>query len=436
MTFQSIFDDHPITTYSNLLEWLISIPMRVAPSAQWIATIKAAKGIRTEEIERSELLDYLFEYTDDQKVTKEHLLEIAEYGLSTCRITVQTERSSTYRPTLQCKSFPPENIPKKVSSSFADGSIIGCMKLPSFAYKVIGLRYTDLFGGGEGWYIFDERWRQIKPYRCYKNSLDSIDAVYSAIVNKFSRFTSHVSFNHYEWYALLGKRKNYKEWIVSIPSWVATFESTHFVVENTVLHLRTSEWKDSDGLPLLLIDEIQSDWHATGRVNGYSDIDELLDNDESDAVPDAPFIKEWHELGIKIAIWVALKSGHSRIAFTKGDVHSERYGEDLEGFHLLYDQAIPKSLAKLVSKFQCHLGSAIITISKPNQSIRHRSGTGWELLASGKNEKSKVVKNEVVAMRYLVSRGQKKQEEVRMFEISPALADAVKSKGIPLFGWW
>ncbi len=39
-------------------------------------------------------------------------------------------------------------------------------------------------------------------------------------------------------------------------------------------------------------------------------------------------------------------------------------------------------------------------------------------------------------MRYLVSRGQKKQEEVRMFEISPALADAVKSKGIPLFGWW
>jgi len=39
-------------------------------------------------------------------------------------------------------------------------------------------------------------------------------------------------------------------------------------------------------------------------------------------------------------------------------------------------------------------------------------------------------------MRYLESRGQKKKEEVETFEISPVLAGIVKSKGLPLFGWW
>ena len=39
-------------------------------------------------------------------------------------------------------------------------------------------------------------------------------------------------------------------------------------------------------------------------------------------------------------------------------------------------------------------------------------------------------------MRYLESRGQNKSVEVLVFEISPALAELVRNKGVPLFGWW
>jgi len=90
----------------------------------------------------------------------------------------------------------------------------------------------------------------------------------------------------------------------------------------------------------------------------------------------------------------------------------------------------------LSDKFKCHLGSAIIKISKPNDSIHYKRGLGWECRTHDQNEKSRIIKNEVVEMLYLVSRGQKKKEEVQTFEISPVLACIVKSKGLPLFGWW
>lgn len=78
----------------------------------------------------------------------------------------------------------------------------------------------------------------------------------------------------------------------------------------------------------------------------------------------------------------------------------------------------------------------MILISKPTDTIRFKSGTGWELRKQGKDEDIQIIQNQVVAMRYLESRGQKKSEEVLVFEISPVLADIVKSKGLPLFGWW
>lgn len=78
----------------------------------------------------------------------------------------------------------------------------------------------------------------------------------------------------------------------------------------------------------------------------------------------------------------------------------------------------------------------MIMISQPTDTMRFKSGIGWELHKPGKDEDIQIIKNQVVAMRYLESRGQKKSEEVRVFEISPELSALVKSKGFPLFGWW
>lgn len=436
MTCHRAFDDHPIATYSSLIEWLSTLSMRLAPAKQWLSTIQSAKGIREEEIHRSGLVNFLTELESTHKVNKAELLNIAQKGLSDCRITIRTERTTTYRPELQSASLAQENIPQKVLDTFFDAEIISCHKLVSFNYKVVRLKFTGMFGSGESWFVFDEYWHQFKPSKSYGNAVDAIDFLYSVAADRFSDYSSQAPRNYYERYSLLGENHNYKEWVASLPYWNGSFERSHFDLMNVILHIRTSEWADVNNQPLLLIDEIQSDWHALGRGNGYYEIGENIDSDESDAVPDAPFKKEWHELGIKLAIWIALKSGHHRVAFTTGNIHKARYGQDLDGFQLLYDQLIPKALAKLADKFQCHLGSAIIKISKPNDSIRYKRGLGWELHTQSQNEKTKIIKNEVVAMHYLESRGQKQKEEVRTFEISPVLADIVKSNGLPLFGWW
>lgn len=429
------FDNHPIALYSNLMEWLQALNMRSAPAAQWISTIFSAKGIREDEIEQSGLLSFLGEFDKTDKVTKEQLLEAAEYELSACVFTVRTERSVSYRPELQSAAFTREAIPKKVLDTFSDGEIISCHKLVSFNYRIVRLKFTGMFGSCESWCVFDEYWHRFKPYKNYEDAVDAIDFLYTAAADKFSEYSSRSPRNYYERYSLLGKNSSYKEWVVCLPAWPDGFEQSHFDLMNVILHLRTSEWTDSKNQPLLLIDEIQSDWHTLGRVHGYHDVGADVESD-SDTVPDAPFKKEWHELGVKLSIWLALLSGHRRVAFTSSNVHRSRYGRDMEGFHLLYDQLIPKVLDKLAAKFKCSIEPAMITTSKSKDNIRYKRGAGWELRTRGEDEKVKVVKNEVVAMRYLESRGVKRQEEVKVFEISPELADLVKGKGLPLFGWW
>ncbi len=425
------FDNHPITLYSNLMEWLHSLNMRSAPAQQWIATILCAQGIREDEVERSGLLRFLDGFDETEKVTKQQLLETAEFELSSCLFTLRTERSLSYRPSLQTSAFAHDNIPKRILDTFSEAEIISCHKLVSFNYRIVRLRFTGMFGAGESWFVFDEYWRQFKPSKSYRNAVDAIDFLYTVAADRFSNYASNAPRNLYERYSLLGKNSSYKEWIVCLPSWLDSFEQSHFDLVNVILHLRTSEWKDTKDKPLFLIDEIQSDWHSFGRANGYHDI-----GADDDAVPDAPYKKEWHELGLKLAIWIALQSGHNRVAFTKGNIHKARYGQDLDGFHLLYDQLIPKALAKLADKFNCSLDLANIEVSKPTDTIRYKNGTGWELRKQGKNDDVQIIRNQVVAMRYLKSRGQKQEEEVRVFEMSPVLTELVKSKGLPIFGWW
>lgn len=429
------FDRHPVKLYSNLMDWLHSLKMRSAPAQQWIATILSTKGIREEEIERSGLLSFLVGFDSAEKIAKMHLIETAEKELSACVFTVKTERSISYRPALQFASLSIKSIPQRVLDTFATAEFVSCHKLSSFDYKVVRLRFTGMFGSGESWFVFDEHWRQFKPSQSYGNAVDAVDFLYTVAADKFSAYSSRTPRNFYELYSLLGKNSSYKEWVVCIPAWPGDFEQSHFDLINVILHLRTSEWKDDKDQPLFLIDEIQSDWHALGRVNGYYDIGTDVESD-SDSVPDAPFKKEWHELGIKLAIWLALQAGHHRVAFTSANVHQSRYGRHLEGFHLLYDQLVPKALDKIARKFNCSLYPTKITISKPKDNIRYMPGAGWELRSSGHEEENKVVRNEVVAMRYLKNRGIQKQEEVRVFEISLELINFVKSKGMPLFGLW
>jgi hypothetical protein len=88
---------------------------------------------------------------------------------------------------------------------------------------------------------------------------------------------------------------------------------------------------------VLLVDEVQSDWHQEGRKKGYLDpeerqriVDKLARDEEltfaeeearrrhiaRDGVPDAPFKKNWHELAMKRVLDYAAENGYDTVAIT------------------------------------------------------------------------------------------------------------------------
>jgi hypothetical protein len=104
---------------------------------------------------------------------------------------------------------------------------------------------------------------------------------------------------------------------------------------------------------VLLVDEIQSDWHQEGRKKGYrtADIesrreelttmaapyiergervpkeiyDELTSLPNNFAPPDAPFKKNWHELSMKRILDYAAENGYDSVAITPGVQQVKRY---------------------------------------------------------------------------------------------------------------
>ena len=148
-----------------------------------------------------------------------------------------------------------------------------------------------------------------------------------------------------------------------------TYQSSHFNEPNILAHIRVNDRVDADGKKMLLIEELQSDWHQAGREKGYkgqlkdlpndykvqskTDKDgyayyEVLDpqgnvfakdyskgsvtnqainrlNETVGGVPDAPFKDTWHQLALKRALKYAADNGYERVGLTTGAQQAKRY---------------------------------------------------------------------------------------------------------------
>ena len=152
------------------------------------------------------------------------------------------------------------------------------------------------------------------------------------------------------------------------------FYSSHFDEPNVLAHIRVNDRVDADGKKMLLIEEVQSDWHQAGREKGYKGkgtLKELPDNyfvqelktidgdtiyvvrdkenpgvvlnrdynkqsaingvinelnaTSAGGVPDAPFKDTWYQLALKRALRYAADNGYDRVGLTTGKQQAERY---------------------------------------------------------------------------------------------------------------
>ncbi len=150
------------------------------------------------------------------------------------------------------------------------------------------------------------------------------------------------------------------------------YTSSHFKEPNILAHMRVNDRIDADGKKMLLIEEVQSDWHQAGREKGYQSAnsvkakqaftdysnelankynlnpeqnlsmyatmkgmkpEEVAKYDQlqsawistKEGVPDAPFKGTWHQLALKRALKYAADNGYDRVGLTTGSQQAERY---------------------------------------------------------------------------------------------------------------
>lgn len=152
------------------------------------------------------------------------------------------------------------------------------------------------------------------------------------------------------------------------------YQSSHFNEPNILAHMRVNDRIDADGKKMLLVEEIQSDWHQAGREKGYKGkgtLRELPDNyfvqeiktidgdtmyvvrdtsnpsviinkdynrqsaingvinelnaSSAGGVPDAPFKDTWYQLSLKRLLKYAADNGYERVGLTTGKQQAKRY---------------------------------------------------------------------------------------------------------------
>lgn len=194
--------------------------------------------------------------------------------------------------------------------------------------------------------------------------------------------------------------ENYREILLRLPEdyYGDSYVSPHFEEHPKLLaHIRVSDFKTPDGKKVLLVDEVQSDWHQTGRKGGYFspyasrnlEVDRRLyeyaqedkakakdameaaqaagDNAAYEAnrdkylelvqrsmtldsriakqkqeiergAPDAPFKKNWHELAMKRVLDYAVEEGYDTVAITPGAEQAKRYDLSKQISKIDYDK--------------------------------------------------------------------------------------------------
>ena len=145
------------------------------------------------------------------------------------------------------------------------------------------------------------------------------------------------------------------------------YRSSHFNEPNILAHMRVNDRIDADGKKMLLVEEIQSDWHQAGREKGYqnksgiygekvtpeeykrgvelqnqqrnqsepltpseqAELTNIMTRHEASIVgarvPDAPFKDTWYQLALKRLTKYAADNGYERIGLTTGKQQAERF---------------------------------------------------------------------------------------------------------------
>lgn len=364
---------------SSLPAMIRRLGMKRATPAHWAATLRGltSKGVRPEELEASGLLvrleqrpaqdtlspDELIGWIDLQHVTP-RLVSEARFGFAT---------KAGWREV--CQLVPARHYRRHRLSGTRDGGSWYVIRYRhrALGWSIVRCRHRDLFTRqADWWLVLDERGH---PVRQAIDGFASLEAAFAhaerAINTAFDAMGHDQAMPKWERYSLPGSER-YRELLIQLEDWPATYTPRHYRTRNVLVHLRTSLRETGDGRRVLYLDEIQSDWHADlhalGKIQGAR---------PWPSTPDAPFRKEWPLLALKLMLWWARAQGLDGLAWSSAELQQARWGERGPP-DILYRSRMPEAAQAIAGVLGLELALTRLCVRAFNRRVNAAIG-GWHV---------------------------------------------------------
>ena len=315
----------------------------------------------------------------------------------------------------------------------------------------------------------------------YESAKELVDMQNRGVYDKFGPGETMYSGKEYT----VPSGSNYREILIKLPrdeSSSQSFVGKHYGKEglNTLAHARVQDMRGPNGEKIMLIDEIQSDWHQAGRKRGYkSEGDERvaataipeegyfevrdqhgnfianvmnrdMTNPSAEAaltiadrriaapevgrqaddlrVPEAPFKNTWHELTMKRLVDDAARNGYDKVVFSQASNQKVRYpdsGADAL-YDLLYDQKLPKFVSK---EYGVDVGQ--YPVKAKDLSVIHENRGGFTIVERGSSKGIGGVYETREAAE--AAADQMGNVNYHSFDITPEMRESITTQGQPLY---
>ena len=412
---------------STLRRRLVSMGAAKADAGQWRGTIEnfQKKGLRAEELDRSHLMPELAALdTEGRRASAGELAEMC--GFDELRLSIIPVIGDAQRQ-LRFTAKPPRVFKrtKKLPKAQTGQTRAAVRFDPILGYRVEQVEHPTLWGG-------DRHWQAVAPdgvvvqFAGQQSLLPTAEAAGEMAASHAKLYyPKRVALGRWSHIAWTGGQ-DYREWLITIPFYPASYFSSHFLVRNVLAHVRCDVREGSAGERVLLLQEVQSDWaQYARRAISCGDMDP-----SDDECP--PFLKEWPALAMKLVLLHAAHQGLDAVAWTRGRHQAARYkGLGAAGLAELYDRTLPRAVNRTLKAFGC--ACETIGVYVPTNFRVQQSEDGYEVY-SADNDRLGTAPTLEDARQFVPDGAHERLYDVHGVKLSPAARRAIRGSGLPAWG--
>jgi hypothetical protein len=413
--------------FSTLQRLLRSLGNSKARAEQWLKTIENfhKKGLRVEEFDRSNLAAELAALDDDgEHISACELASLCDY--SALRISVIPVIKDAQRQ-LRFSAAPDRALKrtKKLPKAQTGQSRTVAGVDPVLGYRIEQVEHQTLWGPESHWQAVRHDGLVIRNVMKQTLFPQRETAAELAASHAKLNFPKRVALGRFSSYAWTGGEA-YREWLITLPHYPASYLSGHFEIRNVLVHVRCDVRDGADGERVLLLQEVQSDWaQSARRAIACGDMDP-----GDDECP--PFLKEWPALALKLVLLHAVHQGLDAVAWTRGAHQVSRYqGQGATGLNELYDRTLPREVNRIMKPF----GSACETLGVfvPTNFSIQQTENGYEV-SSPDGEFLGAAPTLEESRQFVPDLGHELLYDVHGVRLSDAVRKALLKNGLPAWG--